>query len=246
MARQELWRDIEPNTFESISSRIARIGKTMSAGPLARDAYRALAAQLPIEALEALIARYGRTQGTNGPLKYLDCPYWLAHKLRHAIKLGLHTAPACRILDLGMGGGHFSYVCRQFHHDAVGIDVAFPLYDDLCRVLRVEKIVHRIRRGTPLPELNRRFEYVTAFASQFDFLGGDDYWSAEDWIEFIARLKREVLAPRGLIYFRVNKAWDRHSKKFSVKDQLAEAAAYFGGSFDWAIGELFIPASLNA
>lgn len=234
---------LSPSTVEPVAVRQAEILNALAADPALLKLYRAITKDLPIAELQALIARHGTSTGFQGPLKYLDCPFWIQHKLAVAVKMNLHIGAPKSILDLGMGAGHFSYVCMHLGHEVYGLDISNAVYDDLCRVLGVHTELHRIRPRQPLPRFGKRFDLVTAFASQFDFLGQGSYWSLEDWNWFIDHLMREHLTAGGRIYFRVNQAFDTKTSSYETKTVLEDVAAKFGGTFDARNSTLDISAS---
>jgi SAM-dependent methyltransferase len=119
--------------------------------------------------------------------KYLDLPRYLADKTRWIIELDLDTSPPVSILDLGVGGGHFPFLASTFGHRVVGVDMSNDIYTRLLDVYSVERVVHMIMPGVPLP-VTGKFDLVTALQMTFNKLSGKiarrpegHYWTAAEW-----------------------------------------------------------------
>jgi SAM-dependent methyltransferase len=232
---------INPDTTVPIEVQIAAIRREVAARPRLVEHYDALIAGLPKQRLVALIAKHGQFRGMKGELKYLDCPFWIYQKLLFAQHLGLIGGSAKRVLDIGMGGGHFSYVLGHLGHEAVGIDIPNPIYEDICSALDVVRITRTVRRDQPVLDSDERFDLVTAFAAQFFNEGGGKIWTTSEWIEFLERLILRHIRPPGRIYFRLNRM--PPSSVYLV--DMPKVAREFGGSFA-AQGILDIPVSTAA
>ncbi len=145
-----------------------------------------------------------------GGFKYLDLPYWLADKVRVASSLGLaDEGPARRILDIGMGAGHFAAVCQALGHEVVGTDISVPLYDDICRALQVDRRIAPTRLRTPMPDLEMKFDLVTVIGQVFHTAGrrasGERvHWSPEDWAFFLSDLTDKHMQYPAEIYIHLN------------------------------------------
>lgn len=148
-------------------------------------------------------------------LKYLNLDYWLASKLEIALELGLHAGPPLAILDIGVGPGHFPFICRLFGHQVVGTDLPrLPvpprwtgphLFDRLVEVLGVDRREHAVRGGEPLPDFGRRFDLVTSLMVKFDNPRREPAWEPADWRAFLDDLAGELLAPGGRVYLLLNR-----------------------------------------
>ena len=94
-----------------------------------------------------------------------------------------------RILDLGCGAGYFLYVCKFFGHDVLGFDTDIePLFRATTALLDVPRVIGRIERQTPLPDLGGKFDLVTAHRICFHRIGrvrDGVEWSPADWEFFI-------------------------------------------------------------
>jgi hypothetical protein len=199
-----------------------------------------------------------REYATNriAPFKYFDIPIWVKSRLAIAVRLGLHQAAPMRILDLGAGSGAFAMVCMAMGHSAVGIDVDFPakyaaIYRDLCDACSVDLRIHRIRRNEPLPDIGL-FDLITAQGVMFDFRFEPDlpyeidsfeldpakqtagttriYWSAEDWLDFLAELSGHLRFP-GRIHIMPNRVMGE-SGEVLENQALYSAAAELGALVD--------------
>jgi SAM-dependent methyltransferase len=225
---------LEPNTFIPAQQQIENVRARFASKPVWRWAYESLVSKVDFGGLERLAERHGRTRGfaggVDGPLKSIDCAFWLYQKLMRAGTIGLLERRKMRVLDIGMGGGHFSLVCQRFGHDVYGLDIFHPVYEDVCALLGVRRIDHRVHINCPLPNLGGKFDIITAFATQFD-LDGERLWDAADWIRFLERLRNEGLKPNGRVYFEINQGWDPKTETYFGKPYLSEVAEKFGGTF---------------
>ena len=148
-------------------------------------------------------------------IKYLNLDYWLGAKLEIALDLGLHDSEPLRILDIGVGPGHFPFICRLLGHRVVGTDIEMlPLdstwqgrhvFDGLIDVLEVDRRAHAVERGVPLPDFGGPFDLVTALMVKFDNPIGAPVWEPPDWDFFLRDLAANVLAPGGRLYLKLNR-----------------------------------------
>jgi SAM-dependent methyltransferase len=145
-------------------------------------------------------------------LKYLDVVYWLEGKLRTIIKLGLHQAPPMTILDIGTGPGYFPFAAQYFGHDLLGTDIPLSdkqveepihLYDRLCELLSVEKVVDKIVPFEQCSDFGGRFDLVTAFMAAFNVFSDRTPWSIEAWEFFLHSLGTSVLKESGNVYLNL-------------------------------------------
>ena len=175
-----------------------------------------------------------------GNAKYADLPFWLAHKMTVASRLDLLDKPPLEILDIGMGGGHFAALAQAMGHRVVGTDIPVPLYDDICRALRVERRIAPVRRQQALPDLGGPFDLVTIIWQTFDFEyivdGVPNYWSLEDWLFLLADLADNHVKPGGTIYIQRNRLWVREEAYFDPA--LTEWARARGAAGRENLGEI--------
>ena len=140
-----------------------------------------------------------------GPGKYFDITTWMRRHLIHARALGLVGSPPSRVLDLGSGASYFPYLLGQLGHAAKAIDLdEMPAYNDLVALLGVDRRVHRIKVGTPLPDFGMRFDWVTGFNIMFNLNNHPDMWNPPEWRVFLRHLALDVLAPGGQAFFKLN------------------------------------------
>jgi hypothetical protein len=115
-----------------------------------------------------------------------------------AVKLRLDTGPSLRILDLSMGAGHLAFVASQFGHRTVGIDEDIPTFGAILEMYGLERVVHTIAPGGPLP-ISGRFDLIAALRPIFGRHAGPDgvesFWSIENWIAFVEYLSTIVTYP---------------------------------------------------
>ena len=140
--------------------------------------------------------------------RFEDVVYWIDINVERAQDLWLDRAPPLRILDLGSGAGYFLYVCKHFGHDVLGFDTdAEPLFGATTELLGVSRFIGRIERLTPLPELGRRFDLVTAHRICFHRIGkvreGVE-WSPADWEFFVNDIRTRFLEPNGRLLLDFN------------------------------------------
>src|SRR5207244_12542132 len=104
--------------------------------------------------------------------RFDDAAYWVTINVERAQDLWLDRAPPLRLLDLGCGAGYFLYVCKFFGHDVLGFDTdTEPLFRATTALLQVPRVIGRIERQTPLPDLVGTFDLVTAHRICFHRIG---------------------------------------------------------------------------
>jgi SAM-dependent methyltransferase len=200
--------------FEPLSPLERRAAEV--AATIADDARRALyhrvIDRIDAPAYLALQDKYRSAAMTSDPTymyKYLDVCHWVKDKVSRAFAMGLAASPPLRILDLGAGAGHFLAVCNALGHETVGIDLAFPLYVDLCALMGIDRRTWRVNPRQALPPSLGRFDLITAFQVKFDALGQDAarrhlYWSLDDWDFFIRDVTGERMRHPGRLFLQLN------------------------------------------
>ncbi len=145
----------------------------------------------------------------NGIYKYADLPYWVARNVELARRLKLDMAPPLRILDIGMGAGHFAAVAQALGHRVVGTDIPVPLYDDIALALDLDRRIAPVVARQPYPPLDGPFDRIMIIWQVFDYIrsypdGSRDYWPVADW-EFLLRdLAVNHALPEGIIHLELN------------------------------------------
>jgi SAM-dependent methyltransferase len=147
--------------------------------------------------------------------RFEDVVYWIDINVERAQDLWLDCTPPLRILDLGSGAGYFLYVCKHFGHDVLGFDTDVePLFSATTELLGVRRVIGRIERQTPLPELGQRFDLVTAHRICFHRIGkvrDGVEWSPSDWEFFIDDIRNRFLNRNGRLLLDFNPRPDASS-----------------------------------
>ena len=174
---------------------------------------RPLLAQINQERLGALREECCSLPETAPPLwlhyaKYLDLETRLRINIERAQDLNLHHLPPQEILDIGCGGGFFLFVAGTLGHRGLGLDLAgIPVFDGLVDLLGVERKDYCVRAFELLPDLERSFDLITAFATAFQGTREDSWrWGPGEWDFFVSDLKRR-LNQGGRIFFDLNAAY---------------------------------------
>jgi SAM-dependent methyltransferase len=140
--------------------------------------------------------------------RFEDIAYWIGINIERAQDLWLDRAPPMRILDLGCGAGYFLYVCKFFGHDVLGFDTdSEPLFGATTALLQVPRVIGRIQRQTPLPDLGGKFDLVTAHRICFHRIGrvrDAVEWSSADWEFFINNVRSRLLNENGRLLLDFN------------------------------------------
>ena len=140
--------------------------------------------------------------------RFEDVAYWIDINVERAQDLWLDRAPPLHILDLGCGAGYFLYVCKHFGHDVLGFDTNNePLFRATTALLDVPRVIGRIERQTPLPDLGKKFDLVTAHRICFHRIGkvrDGVEWSTADWKFFIDDIRARFLNENGRLLLDLN------------------------------------------
>jgi SAM-dependent methyltransferase len=147
--------------------------------------------------------------------QFEDVVYWIDINVERAQDLWLDRAPPLRVLDLGSGAGYFLYVCKHFGHDVLGFDTdAEPLFGATTELLGVSRVIGRIERLRPLPDVGRKFDLVTAHRICFHRIGkvrDGVEWSPADWEFFLNDIRTRFLEPNGRLLLDFNPRLDGSS-----------------------------------
>lgn len=195
---------------------------------------RPLFARLDRQAWNALQRRSAgesSSEDTRNSDKFADADYWIKVNVERAQDLGLDRSKPLRILDLGCGAGYFLFVSRWMGHEVLGLDVDdVPLYRETTRLLGVPRIIARIEPRTPLPELEGRFDLITAHCICFQKirpLEGEEWvqWGAEEWRFFIDDVRSRLLTPTGRLLLDFNPRRNAHFYPPDVENLFHEEGA---------------------
>lgn len=136
--------------------------------------------------------------------KYANVEQWMKTNVERVQDLNLHRSAPCDILDLGCGGGYFLYVSQQLGHRCLGFDLDwFPLYTELIELFGVERRLGEIKAFEPLPDLGRKFDWITAFSTGFNRRSDKTLWGPVEW-EFFLNDLTKYLKPGGHVFFGLN------------------------------------------
>jgi SAM-dependent methyltransferase len=141
-----------------------------------------------------------------GFAKYTDVDHYLRLNRERVQDLQLHRTARQRVLDLGCGGGFFLYILKRLGHDVLGLDTGeHALYGELMELFEVPRVVWRIKPFERLPDLGRRFDWITAFSIAFDTVQNDQTrWGPREWSFLLEDLRDRHMAPTGKMYFALN------------------------------------------
>lgn len=150
---------------------------------------------------------------TLASIKYADLGYWAHRNVLLAEWLDLDHSVPLDILDIGAGSGNFGMVAQSMGHRVVGTDVDDPWYDELCKLTGVKRIVAPVMRGERYAPVDQKFDLVTIMLPAFHrrtVKGKREYWSVEDWRQFLLGLVRDLLKPNGRVFILMPLDKDDH------------------------------------
>ena len=193
-----------------LSQKIAKIGRAQSY----KRSWRRVRRKLHPIALSPLLTRLDqerlreiRERYASSPVqiaKYADVEQYMKLNIERVQDLGLHRSPPQDVLDLGCGGGFFLYICQQFGHRCLGLDMEwFPVFTDLLNLFGVERRTWEIRAFEPLPDLGLKFDLVTAFSTGFNRVKKKP-WRVPEWQFFLDDLAANHLKPNGKVFLALN------------------------------------------
>jgi len=142
---------------------------------------------------------------TAGYAKYANIEPWLRLNRERVQDLKLHRSEPKRVLDLGCGGGFFLFIAKNLGHSVLGLDIEHvALFTELLELFRVPRVVWRISAFEPLPDLGQKFDWITAFSTNFYlYHPTKERWGTAEWDFFLGDLSQH-LAPGGKIFFGLN------------------------------------------
>ncbi|HWY52722.1 MAG TPA: hypothetical protein VNW72_14690 [Chthoniobacterales bacterium] len=157
---------------------------------------------------EKLREQYPYRPGSPRINRFEDVVYWIEINIERAQDLWLDRASPMRVVDLGCGAGYFLYVAKFFGHDVLGFDTDHePLFRATIALLDVPRLIGRIERQTPLPDLGRKFDLATAHRICFHRIGrvrDGVEWSPADWEFFINDIRTRFLNENGRLLLDFN------------------------------------------
>lgn len=158
--------------------------------------------------LTAIRARHAGSK--KYPAKYCrDMERWFRLNIPRVQDLNLHRLQPQDVLDLGCGGGFFLFICQQYGHRCLGLDMdEHALFGELVDLFGVERKVWKITAYDPVPDLGRRFDYITAFSIGFNRNPDKTLWGPDEWQFFLNDLEQRHLKPGGKIFLALNPQQD--------------------------------------
>jgi SAM-dependent methyltransferase len=144
----------------------------------------------------------------DAPPKYLDLRTWMRINVQRVRELELDYSPPGRILDIGCGAGYFLYICKTLGHEVLGLDMDnFPMFRELTKMLEVPRVIARVDAFRPLPELDGRFDVITAHLICFNAHKSDKLWGPAEWNFFLNDVA-SYLNPGGRVWLELNREYD--------------------------------------
>ena len=145
--------------------------------------------------------------------KYFDLQTGIHRQLRHLANFSLLRGQRqLRVVDIGSGAGHLLLIARILGHEAIGIDLPDPIFDDLNRLFGNTRLTEPILPQKPFLPSGERFDLINGVDASFHdpprevrTTRGDEsgMWSREDWIWFIRHV-RTHLTDDGLAVLKLN------------------------------------------
>jgi SAM-dependent methyltransferase len=193
---RKLQKLLSASAFEHLSRSTHPVNRRRILDTLDRAQFEKLRDQYPYRPGSARINRFE------------DVVYWIEINIERAQDLWLDRSPPLRIVDLGCGAGYFLYVCKFFGHQVLGFDTdSEPLFRATTALLDVPRIIGRIERQTPLPDLGGKFDLATAHRICFHRIGrvrDGVEWSPNDWEFFINDIRTRFLDENGRLLLDFN------------------------------------------
>ncbi|HET9417885.1 MAG TPA: class I SAM-dependent methyltransferase [Chthoniobacterales bacterium] len=178
---------------------------------------RDILARIDGEQLARLRERYPARANARQINAYENAAYWIGVNVRRVQDLWLDRTPPLRILDLGCGPGYFLYISQLFGHSGIGLDTPDePLFEGLTQLLNIQRLIARIERQVPLPDLGEEFDLITAHRVCFHRISRVSEhewreWSPADWKFFIDDVRARFLKPHGRMFLELNPRYDGSS-----------------------------------
>jgi SAM-dependent methyltransferase len=160
---------------------------------------------------------YPRRPGARKINAWDDVAHWIDINVGRAQDLWLDRSLPLRILDLGCGPGYFLYVCQFLGHTGFGLDMGDDaFFGAMTRYFNVPRVISRIAPRVPLPDLEGKFDLVTAHRVCFHRTtrepnGTWNEWTPTHWKFFINDLRKRFLKPGGRLLLDFNPRSDGSS-----------------------------------
>lgn len=181
------------------------------------------------EQFKTISQRYATEPRGDGWPKYLNLSKWMRLNIRRVRELDLDFGFRKRILDIGCGAGYFLYICKSLGHDVVGLDIdEVPMFAEMTRMLRLQRIIWRIEPYQVLPDLGRKFDLITAFMICFNGHRSPALWGRAEWTFFLDDLETR-LVPGGRIHLWFNCEEDGNFFSEQLRRFFAERGAQIDG-----------------
>ena len=202
--RHKIRKLVDGRSLASARKHTLRLLRT---GRFPLDAKRVIETIDPVD-FEQIRQRYTiEKPGADWP-KYLDLDRWIEINIRRIREVELDLSRPKHILDLGCGAGYFLYIAQLLSHSGVGLDIdRLPMFREITRLLGVRRVVQRIEAFRPLPDLGRKFDFITAFMICFNNHKMPDLWKVPQWEFFLDDLAKH-LTPRGRVWLELNQEYD--------------------------------------
>ena len=183
--------------WDSLLNAYYRWRRPLNVGEMVRD--------LESKGFERVRSTYANPNDPIGWPKYVDAWQWIELAIKQARFLQLDRRKPLRVLDIGSGAGYFLFVCKQFGHSVMGLDLDWPpMYAEMFEILEMPRRVWRIEPFEPLPNLGSRFDLLTGFAVCFNSHGSADVWGMKEWEFFLDDVFENIVSKTGEIYFELN------------------------------------------
>ena len=177
------------------------------------------------EEFRAIHERHAVAEPGDAPEKYLELRRWVETNIRRVRDLELDFGFRKRVLDIGCGAGYFLYICKWLGHDVLGLDIReSAMFTEITNLLGVPRVIWRIERNVPLPDLGAKFDVVTAHMICFNDHKTDHLWGPAEWKFFLEDLLRH-LRPDARIHLEFNREFDGTWYTAELRDYFASRGA---------------------
>jgi SAM-dependent methyltransferase len=174
---------------------------------------------------DAIQKRHAVADPGDAPEKYLELRRWVDTNIKRVRDLELDFGLRKRVLDIGCGAGYFLYICKWLGHDVLGLDIdESAMFTDITKLLGIPRVIWRIERFAPLPNLGARFDVVTAHMICFNDHKTDHVWGPAEWKFFLDDLLRH-LRPSGRLHLEFNREFDGNWYTPELRDYFASRGA---------------------